>query len=149
MPEIVGGGGSVTASSLAGYEITYKERTTSLSVTATTEGAAQDFITCDAATFDGGAVVVDFYCPSAQAGSGAMLDVLLQEGSTVLGYLAEVGGGSSTRNVTMRGSFRFTPTAGSHTYKVTAFRQVANGTLQGGVGGAGAFMPAFVRITKA
>lgn len=131
-----------------GYEITYKERTTSLSVTATSEGTAQDFITCDAVTFDGGAVILSFYSPSLQAGTAAELDILLQEGSTVLGYLGNVGGGSGTRNIGSFFSYRFTPSAGSHTYKVTAFRQTANGTVQAGVGGAGAFVPAYVRITK-
>lgn len=136
----------------AGTEIGYDQVTAGVTVTSTLE-AGTTVITAAAHTFDGGPVIVEFYCPQAQltAAAGNYVVVSLFEGATEISRLGSAqnpGTGSGIFIVPISARYRFTPSAGSHTYKITAFTNGANATLAAGSGGASAQPPMFVRFTK-
>ncbi len=136
-----------------GYEIGYDEITASVTVASTTESAGTTVISCGAHTFDGAPVLVEFYSALVRSGTtaGSQVIVCLFEASTEitrLGFIqtpaAAAGGGA------MHTAYRFTPTAGSHTYTVTAFTSNATGSpiVAAASAGTGAGSPAFIRFTK-
>lgn len=139
-----------------GYEISYTQITAPVNVASTTESGGTAILSPAAATFDGGAVLVEFFAPGIQtdnAGNGDLLTVSLFEGATQIGRLFHINQSLSTdpfTKIMAIGKLRFTPSAGSHTYSVTAFASSTTGTPQilAGAGGTGAFVPAYVRFTK-
>lgn len=143
MAIITGGKGGGGGSSSPGFEIGYDQVTAPVTVSATAEATGTTVISCAAHTFDGTACVATFFCQQAQPGDA--ITVCLFESSTEIGRLAVIAGGA---NASLTGSLRFTPSAASHTYTVTAFRASANGTLQAGAGGTGVNAPMYVRFTK-
>lgn len=137
-----------------GFEIGYDQITSPVNVASTTEATGTTVITCGAHTFDGGLVLATFWCPFLTQGSnaGVSVTVSLFEGATQITRLAV----QSTAGTAIQaanpgtGMFRFTPTAASHTYTVTAFASSTTGTPQvgAGAGGTAAYAPAFIRFTK-
>lgn len=127
-----------------GYEFGYDQITAPVTVSAVTV-AGTTVISCAAHTFDGGPVIATFFAP--MLGSGDVILIRLFEGATNLGRLYETHIGDNIGGVT--GILRFTPTAGSHTYTVTAQRSAANGTVYAGVPVGDDLVPAFIRFTKA
>ena len=157
MPFSKGGssGGSVTPSTLAGFEIGYDQITSGVSIVSTAEATPTTVITCAAHTFDGAAVMLEFFAPSAVTPqvAGADLVINLWEGASNLGRLVELQTDSATNTqlVGVVGRFRFTPTAASHTYLIQAWVTSTTGSpnIGAGAGGVGVFVPAFARFTKA
>lgn len=138
-----------------GFELNYTAITNTANVTDTAEATATALISPGAITFDGAAVLVEFFCsrinlPTAAAGNA--VTVTLFEGATQITRLVTV----QTPSITAQdadsayGIYRFTPTAGSHTYKVCAFASSTTGTpaLVAGSGGTNGNPPAFVRFVK-
>lgn len=140
-----------------GYEINYTQITSPVSITDTSESTATALISPGAVTFDGGAVMVHFFSPFVKLGNADPADattVTLFEGSTQIGRIVDVGDNNIPTGlgftIGLTGFYRFTPSAGSHTYKVCAFVTSTTGTPQLGAGtpGTAAYVPAFVRFTK-
>jgi hypothetical protein len=139
-----------------GFEFGYDEITSGVNITGTTAATATTIITCAAHTFDGAAVLVEFYSPQVALDTGAAGDTLgidLWEGASDLGgfsFLRSVIT-ASQNYATVRATHRFTPSAGSHTYLLKAYASSTTGTpsINGGAGGAGINFSAFVRFTKA
>lgn len=138
-----------------GYEIKYAQITSNANVTDTSEATATALISPGAVTFDGGAVMVEFFCAAVvtdTAAAGDLVTVTLFEGSTQITRLGVsktvVTAAPDIVPVCLR--YRFTPTAGSHTYKLCAFATSATGTptLTAGSGGTNGYPPAFIRFTK-
>ena len=137
--------------SSVGSEIGYDQITASVSVTSTAEATGTTVITAAAHTFDGKAVIAEFFAPVglATGAAGKALTVSLFEGSTQIGRLCQII--NITANavaVPMIGKLRFTPSAGSHTYTVTAADSGGGGTISCGSGGTGAYPPAYIRFTE-
>lgn len=144
-----GAGGSSDFSSAPGYLLASGSLTANQTISVTSEATAADVITASSATYDGSTVAVTLSISNLNATAAAAIDLLLQEGGTVLGYFGGVrfdgaGGGRASFHRTVY----ITPNAGAHTYKVTAFRATANVAIQAGAGGAGANFPATLRITR-
>ena len=154
MPIISGGsGGSVTPSTLAGFEIGYDQITGDVAVSSSTEAAGTTIISAAAHTFDGSPVLATFFAALCQLGAEVNLNVFvcLFEGATEIGKLcyAQNPTATGTFSCPMMGTLRFTPTAASHTYTVTGVKGgAANPVIKCGAGGTGAFVPAFIRFTK-
>ena len=137
-----------------GFEIKYTQITAPVNITDTSEATATALISPGAVTFDGGAVIVEFFgiitCDTAAATD--VITVTLFEGATQITRLGSIKSVvAATPNVLAEYmGFRFTPTAGSHTYKVCAFATSTTGTpaITAGAGGTGGNPPAFVRFTK-
>ena len=138
-----------------GFEIGYSQRTTNIAVASTTEASGTTILSPGALTFDGGAVLVEFFAPLVQTPSNAVAAIVivsLFEGATQVSRLAAAETENTTTAVAavLTGKLRFTPTAASHTYTVTAFATSTTGTptVIAGAGGTSTYPPAFVRFTK-
>lgn len=150
---------AVSASSVLGwayppsYEIGYDEITATVTVTSTTEASGTAVVSCAAHTFDGGAVVVEFFAPYLQIGAtvGDNVSVCLFEGATEIGRLLHVTTPSTGTSILTAaiGKLRFTPTAASHTYTISAFKNAGSTCVVGaGAKGTGAYVPAYCRFVK-
>ena len=133
-----------------GFEIGYDQITANVTVSATTESAGTSVIAAAAHTFDGGAVMAQFFTPivATANAAGATVSVFLFEGATEIGRFGQVLTTSANMNMPYTGWLRFTPSAASHTYTVTAIQSGGNGTIFAGAGGTNAYVPAFIRFTK-
>jgi hypothetical protein len=152
-----GGSGSGTG---AGTEIAYSQITAPVNVVSLAEATGTTIISPGAITFDGAAVMCEFHGRVVLGQSTVSTDFLfvsLFEGATQIqrigAFISNVAAATlfaTFESVTLDCSFRFTPTAGSHTYTVTAFVNSTTGTpsVRADTGGAGGDGPAFVRFTK-
>lgn len=139
-----------------GTEIGYDQITSNVAVSATSEASGTLVVQGSAYTFDGSPVIVEFFAPAADVGAaaGAGLILNLFEGSTHLARIIDYRHGSSdsaSSNLPLTGRHRFTPSAASHTYKITGIRvgsTNANVYAGTGSGGAGTYMPTYLRFTK-
>ena len=128
------GGGGIT-------EVAYAETTSGTTCTS----SGNTIVTAPAFTADGTSFyIIEFYACRVEPVAAGTLYLMLFEGSTGLGVLSYISG--STRSVYV--ARRLTPTAGSHTYKVTGESAGGNSTVYAGPGGSGINTPAFIRILK-
>lgn len=141
--------GIAGGASTIGFEIGYDQITANVTVSSTIESAGTTVISCAPHTFDGAAVLVEFFF-NIQNGTNSPVTVSLFEGSTQITRLCEfIPPTTGNLGMMMSGWYRFTPTAASHTYTVTAFHSgVNNGGIVAGNGGTGGEPPAFIRFTK-
>lgn len=137
-----------------GFEIAYSQITAPVNVVSTTEATGTTIISPGAITFDGTLVLCEVYFAYILNSStaGASLSVSLFEGATQIGRIVTLSASSAALQqvVSLGGQLRFTPTAASHTYTVTAFSSSLTGTpaCGAGAGGTGAYLPSFIRFTK-
>lgn len=152
---ILQGTGSGTGAEVLppGYEFGYDQMTSFISVTSTTESAGTTIIAGTSHTFDGSPVIAEFFSPKASGNtaSGGSVSVSLFESSTDKGILCWIADSGTTElMVSISGKLRFTPSAGAHTYSVTAATSSTSGSpfIQGGAGGVGNVAPCYIRFTK-
>jgi hypothetical protein len=134
-----------------GAELGYAQITAPVTVTSATEASGTVVIAAPAFTFDGNLVMCEVIAPyvSTAAVAGAGLALCLFEGATEIAKLGIVlSVAAQVQYATWSSRLRFTPTAGSHTYTVTAFQIGGNGVVGAGAGGTGTYMPAYIRFTK-
>ena len=136
-----------------GWEFGYDQITSNVNIVSTTESSGTTVLTAAAHTFDGSPVIAEFFAPVLYSGTSSSNDLIVSlfEGATQIGRLFDNGinGLGLFRGGMAR--VRLTPSAGSHTYKVTAFNNVgASGSpfVAAGAGGTGAYNPAYLRFTK-
>ena len=138
-----------------GFEIGYTQITATVNITDTAEATATALISPGALTFDGGAVMFEFFGYSVLCDTAGATDIVtftLFEGATQitrLGVARTIATAAPNANsVSLK--YRFTPTAASHTYKLCAFVTSTTGTpnLGAGAGGTNAASPSFVRFAK-
>jgi len=137
-----------------GHEYAYNEFTAPVTISATAEATADTIVTASAIDTGGSIpVIIECYLPYVQASttSGDSCVFVLSEGGTSFGKPAQASGFS-----TVTGRFpgvllrhRLTPTTGSKTYALEAYRVTANWTIGAGAGGSGNIMPGYIRIFKA
>lgn len=135
-----------------GSELTYNEFTSNVTVTATTEAGANTVVTATAFTSDATPVIIEFFAPSVLlfAGTAGAINCVLFEDGSPIGVLAYAENSAADAfQLPVLGRRRLTPTAASHTYSIRAHRNGGNGTIAAGAGGAGAYVPGYIRITKA
>lgn len=139
------------------HELAYNQYTSPVSVTATTEGTANTVVTASSVTYDGTAVMIEFYSPRVltATASDAIVDFVLRDDTAgaSIGLLGRVRGSASAGNVLLetatRLATRITPSAGARVYSIRAFVNTGTGTVGGAAGGIGAVVPGFIRITRA
>lgn len=138
-----------------GYEFGYDQITSTINVTGTTQGTGTTIITCAAHTFDGSPVLVEFFGVAQLATIASdLFAVTLNESGAAIADLVTNRVGVATTPIdfwTVTGRLRFTPSAASHSYVITAYTASTTGTptLGGGTGTGGSSAPCFVRFTKA
>lgn len=139
--------------SSAGQQLDYAEITSNASVTATVEASSTTIVSGNAVTFDGNAVVVEFFLPAWQCDTAAndLLIVLFLDGAVNATIMR--GDTTGVANLPQTGGVfakRLTPSAGSHTFSIRGYQAAAGtSTVFAGASGAGNFGPAFIRITRA
>lgn len=152
--KVIGSAGGVAAAvTPPGGVIGYDEIQTLVVPTVATE-AGTIIIPGSAYNFDGGLVCAEFFSPSVNPDNtaGAGIRVSLFEGAVQIGRLGSFCTDAVLFVVgTIFARYYFTPSAGVHTYTITArnFGNVGNGAIGGGTGGAAAFVPCYLRFTKA
>lgn len=132
-----------------GLELAYAELTTTVSSTTATEASPLDVVSAGSVTFDGTAVIVEFYAPSFQNGGAVLSGLSLWEDANDRGRLwtSNSGTAPSLAGVLRR---KITPSAGAHTYKVRLWTAGStNMQVAAGAGGVGTNLPAYIRVTKA
>lgn len=145
----------ITATELAAglsarSELAYAEFTSPVSITATVEASADSVVSAGAVTFDGSTeVFVEFFCPAARpaASASVSLEVWLFDGSSSIGRIALINSqAANNANTPVEGRRRLTPSAASHTYSVRATVTSGTGSVTAGAGGAGNYVPGYIRI---
>lgn len=156
---LTGGGTVLTLTDDAGndeVEVTVKagkiqkdEKTSTTSITATSEGTANTIITTTSATYTNVEHEVEFFAPSiALPGSNIAVTIVLLCDTTVIGQATFKG--SSTQNVVpVMVKAHHTPSAAAHTYTAKAFVGSGTGTIGGGAGGSGNELPAYLKVSLA
>lgn len=144
-------GSGAVAAKPPGYELAYAEITAAVTgITATTAATAVSIVAAGAVTFDGTAVLLEFFAPQVDNPSSGRILFEVYDVNTDTFSLGAVGSASATANNTpVRLPRRFTPSAAAHTYGVRAYVTTGTGAVQAGTAATGALPPAFIRITKA
>ncbi len=135
-------------------ELAYAEITAIVDLTATSEGGANVIVTAPAITCDGATtIIVEFFSPcySPGAGDGRYSGLLLYDNGVLLGWLGQTQNDGSTAGGQVGNAVevkrRFTPSAGSHVFSVRAFSNAGGGKIYSGPGGAGTYLPSYIRIS--
>jgi hypothetical protein len=147
------GSWAVQPTLITGDELGYAALTAPVTITSTAEATPTDVITAPTQTFDGSTpALIEFFSVLAQTTAGSNLTLIFQlwDGATCLGRLGYIFAGSSQTGLPIRLMHRFIPSAGAHTFKITAFANASGATVYGGPGGAapGTYMPGYVRILR-
>lgn len=152
--KILQGTGSGTGAEVfpPAYEFGHDAQASTVNIASTTEATGTTIIAGSAHTFDGGLVMAHFWAPSVYTGTAPSTYVIVSifEGSTEIVAFGAVyisttvsTGGVTSQGIQSpyQGWLRFTPSAGSHTYKITAMASSLTGTpaVAGGC---------FLRFTK-
>jgi hypothetical protein len=134
-----GGGGGTQ-----GTEIGYDQITSNVSVASSSESSGTTVISCAAHSFDGSPVLAEFFAPYVAPVTQILISLF--EGSTQLARWGQFNIGNIGFPALL--AMRFTPSAASHTYTVTAWQVGGTGTIGAGAGGTSVYPPAFIRFTK-
>lgn len=140
---------------LGGSVLDHVELSTSPTVTTFTEGTAQTLLTSNSIIFDGTTRVIiemgEFHSDFTANASGDAFVHLLYEDSTLLGRLfTHIANGTANTRLVAHGKLRRTPSAGTHTYTIKAYKStnLATFTSGGGAGGTGDNVAAFLRVIR-
>ncbi len=146
-----GASNSIRADHMPGFELDYVQITSGVNITATTDATANSVIDGNAVSFDGSTrIKIEFWTLSATAAASGELVVVLYDGSTDLGRLAELqSAGSSAHDTALYGVRFLTPSNASHTFHIKAWTTTGTSIINAGAGGAGVNFPAWYRITVA
>jgi hypothetical protein len=142
------GGLKVNGLALPGTEIGYDQITSSVTVTSSASSSLTTVITAAAHTFDGQPVICEFFSFSVQSPSvsAGTTNILLSEGGSTIAQLGQVlTPAAAVMRSTILGRYRFTPSAGSHTYTIGAY---ASSTTGSPTVFAFSTAPAYLRFTK-
>lgn len=145
---------ALIGSNAPGYEFDYVENTTNgaTTITPTTAASASAYITGNSVAYDGSTrLKVEFFAPVAQISAAQAIQCELYDGSTDLGTIFSMScvAGSSNQDVTVYGVRFVTPSAASHTFSIRAWKTAGTAQIYSGPGGAGNYMPAYMRVTRA
>lgn len=137
-----------------GYEIAYAEKTSATSITATS-GSGNLVVAAPSAVYDGGPVLVEAFSPivrpdSVAAGNYMTLSLYDATPGATIGLFGSVQTPAAAIMYTpFYAVFRTTLSAGTHVLQLAAIVGSGTGNVGGGVAGAGAYIPCFIRVTKA
>ena len=137
-------------------DIAYVEFTSAVTIASVVEAAATQVVSSGTITYAASTPIwIEFFAPAVVAGgAGVSGGINLYDSGTNVGRLFDatiVAPSASGYDVPL-GTLRrkLTPSAGSHTYKISAWNTGAsNFIVEAGAGGAGVMMPGYIRIYKA
>ncbi len=144
--------GAVAWALTPGHELDYVQFTSPVTVSASGEGSTTLVVTSSSVTYDGSAVLVEFFAPDVDVAASDHVVIVLYDDTAgaSIGKIAFLSNpdAANVMRVPVHASRRLTPSAGARVYKITAYKVTNNGTVGAGAGGAGNIMPGFLRITK-
>lgn len=144
------GGGGVTL-------LNYTQFTSTVTISSTTESGANTVVTASAGlTVDGSTLIcVEFYSPGVACGSSnnsfVIVDLFQDSGggAAAIGRLGVVQSGSANSDAASMFARRYlTPSSGTYTWSVRAWRGTSDGEVRAGAGGTAAYFPGYIRITS-
>lgn len=152
---VLGGGATPGYVVPPGTDLNYTPLTSTINIVSTTEATGTVVLSPGAVVFDGTPVWCEVQAvitlPTAAVGN--VFVISLFEAATQITRLvsADSAAVSAQQFNTVYGKYRFTPTAASHTYTITAFVSSATGTPSavGANGGTAGNPPGYVRFFKA
>jgi len=131
-----------TANRGVGGQIDYVELQAPVTVTATTEGTANPVLASGSIALDGRTTVaVEFAAPKTTIG-GTLIRFALYDNGADIGFLA---GDTAGERLLRR---QWTPAAGAHVFSIRAWVDSGSGVVSAGTGGAGQFMPVWLRTSN-
>ena len=138
-------------------EYDYVEATSPVTVSSTSEGSGTTIVSGTAVSYDGSTrICISFSCPYVSIAATTAQNVVINvyDGATAIARIVNIqynDSGSNALFVPVHREYFITPTNGSHTYSIRAWKTAAGATVSIGAGasGATAYTPAFMRITKA
>jgi hypothetical protein len=140
------------AANLAGSELDYVAFTGAVNISATTEGTANTIVTGSSVAYDGSTIVkLEFFAPETFLDAASrQLTIVLYDGSSAIGVLGRVFGGTGHANarIPITVSRRFTPSNASHTYSIRGFTNAGTQQVNGGASGTGALVAGHIQITR-
>jgi hypothetical protein len=131
-----------------GMLLNYAERTSNLSVTATTEGTSQEVVSTNSFSYPNSEILIEFFSPNAGNPYTAQnLIILLYDDATILGQMVKIAGSANNIQSSLYGSYKLIPSLGMHTFKIKAIVSANQGEINAGAGGTGTLLPTFIKIT--
>lgn len=132
-------------------EMDYVERTTDVTLAGTTEAAATTIVTSSAVTYDGATdIFIEFFAALMTWQDNSNTRFWLYDGSSSIGEIGRTtvlpSGHTIQSPLLLRR--KLTPSAGAHTYSIRGSSSGGTGVVAAGAGGAGAVVPAYIRITR-
>jgi hypothetical protein len=134
-----------------GEELAYNQIATIVNIASVNSASPTLIIEGTSRSYDGTRIIVEFFAfhlkgPSLTS-EGSYLS--LWDGSTDIGYLANMFGSSSGLGGVYARRL-LVPTAGTHNYRVTGFMTGSTGgSVYAGTAAAGSMPPAYIRVTRA
>ena len=149
-------GETVTAAEMNGIrnsllfleEVAYVEFTSTVSITATSEGTANQVVTASAIVYENVPHLITFSSSRLVAPASQTLSLSVFDGTTSLGVIAALGATSPAQQTPYERAFRVTPSAASHTFNIKAWVNGGTGSVEAGAGGPATRVPGFIRITR-
>lgn len=147
-------GQTVTVSNTGAQGVTeyaYTELSSNVTVSGTTPAAANSVIDGPSISLDGSTKVrIEFFVPYATTTSGsAEIYLHLWDGAVDLGAIGYLVTGTTVGAIPLLVARYLTPSAGSHSYEVRAYRTTANWTLRAGTAfGASTLPPGYLRVSN-
>jgi hypothetical protein len=135
-------GGGVT-------ELAYATRTSDVLISGTSVSSPTDCVSTAATTYAATPTRIDVFAVAVElTSSGIVVFVDLWDDTTNLGRIGQVQSGSNNLDAPFYACVFVTPTAGSHTYKVRAWKSGGTAAIRAGAFGSGNFAPMFIRVTS-
>lgn len=135
-----------------GHELDYVQFTANVSVTGTSEGAADTVVTGTSQAYAAEPIMIEFFTPSllTPATANAHCEILLYDGATILGWIGQSRqeAGTNVARTPVVCKVRLTPTAATHQYIIKAMTSTGTTTISAGTAGTGAYMAGYIRVTK-
>jgi hypothetical protein len=135
------GGGGVT-------QHDYVEITSDVTITGTSDTSPTTCITGNAVTYNGSTRIKVEVFSAASLGALYCIVQLWEGTSTDLGKIAQITSPTGSLTAPIYGVRYMTPSAGSHTYTIRAWKFGGSAVFSAGAGGSNTLFPAFLRITS-
>lgn len=140
----------VGGKALPGTLLAYNTIGATKNVASTSSASPTTIIAGSANNFDGGPVLAEFYCAALRTPTVAGASIVVSLADLPSGFIGdlvqEASETAAGRLTSASARIAFTPSAGTHTYSITAWATSLTGPPQ--IISGGSYAPAYLRLTK-